>query len=390
MIRILLIALFFSVGCQETVNESEILRQKIGNLEDYILPESDDYDAIPQDPLNPITKEKVELGKLLFNDERLGQGLEEQFNGTFSCASCHFAPAGFKAGIAQGIGEGGSGVGKDRVLIDPVNADVQPIASPTIVNTAYQEVMLWNGSLGNQIDGIVNLGIDPDILMPKDTPKENNSRQWSGLETQAAAAIGVHRLNGIDVVTTAAQAIAAYERTVLTNRAPFQKWLRGDDTAMTINQIKGAQLFFGSAGCNECHRGPALSSEPYSMDNDIFMAVGFADLDAKNIILGDVPEAVRRGRGGFTQEDSKDYKFKIPTLYNLKDTNIFGHGASFSSVREVVEYKNQAVPQSDIPWQYLDFRFRPLGLTDTEIDLLVDFLENGLYDAELNRYVPEV
>lgn len=390
MIRILLIALFFSVGCQETVNESEILRQKIGNLEDYILPESDDYDAIPQDPLNPITKEKVELGKLLFHDERLGQGLEEQFNGTFSCASCHFAPAGFKAGIAQGIGEGGFGVGKDRVLIDPVNADVQPIASPTIVNTAYQEVMLWNGSLGNQIDGIVNLGIDPDILMPKDTPKENNSRQWSGLETQAAAAIGVHRLNGIDVVTTAAQAIAAYERTVLTNRAPFQKWLRGDDTAMTINQIKGAQLFFGSAGCSGCHRGPALSSEPYSMDNDIFMAVGFADLDAKNIILGDVPEAVRRGRGGFTQEDWKDYKFKIPTLYNLKDTNIFGHGASFSSVREVVEYKNQAVPQSDIPLQYLDFRFRPLGLTDTEIDLLVDFLENGLYDAELNRYVPEV
>lgn len=390
MIRILLIALFFSVGCQEIVNESEVLRQEIGNLEDYILPESDDYDAIPQDPLNPITKEKVELGKLLFHDERLGQGLEEQFNGTFSCASCHLAPAGFKAGIAQGIGEGGSGVGKDRVLVDPVNADVQPIASPTIVNTAYQEVMLWNGSLGNQIDGIVNLGITPDILMPKDTPKENNSRQWSGLETQAAAAIGVHRLNGIDVVTTAAQAIAAYERTVLTNRAPFQKWLRGDDSAMTFDQIKGAQLFFGRANCNECHRGPALSSEPYSQRHDIFMAIGFADLDAKNIILGDVPEAVRRGRGGFTQENWEDYKFKIPTLYNLKDTNIFGHGASFSSVREVVEYKNLAVPQSDIPWQYLDFRFHPLGLTDNEIDLLVDFLENGLYDAELDRYVPEV
>ena len=225
--------------------------------------------------------------------------------------------------------------------------------------------------------------------MTEDTPKQNNSRQWSGVETQAAAAIGVHRLTGIEDVTSAAQSMAAYERTVLTNRAPFQKWLRGDKTAMTDNQLKGAQLFFGDAGCSNCHTGPALSSRQYAPADEVFMAVGFADLDAMNFIVGEVSENVRKGRGGFTKQDLDNYKFKIPTLYNLRDTNIFGHGASFASVRQVVEYKNNAIPQADIPTEYQDYRFTPLGLTEEEIDILVDFLENSLYDTELNRYSPQ-
>jgi len=369
--------------------ESDILLSIIGDVDAFILPESDDYDSIPQDPLNPITKEKVEQGKIIFHDKSVGIGKIPELNGTFSCASCHNAPSGFKSGIAQGIGEGGVGEGADRTLVssdEDVRVDVQPIASPTIVNVAYQEVMLWNGQFGNSPDGIINAGIDPAILMTEGTPKQNNSRQWSGVETQAAAAIGVHRLTGIEDVPSAAQAMGAYERTVLTNRAPFQKWLRGDKTAMTDNQLKGAQLFFGNAGCSGCHTGPALSSRQYAPAEEVFMAVGFADLDAMNFIVGEVSEDVRKGRGGFTKQDLDNYKFKIPTLYNLKDTNIFGHGASFASVRQVVEYKNAAVPQADIPTEYLDYRFTPLGLTETEITLLVDFLENGLYDNELSRY----
>ena len=410
-ILFILLCLFVLSGCggsggnsttSEPVSvptESDILLSIIGDVDSFILPESDDYDSIPQDPLNPITKEKVEEGKIIFHDTSVGIGKIPELNGTFSCASCHNAPSGFKSGIAQGIGEGGVGEGSNRVLADiclecdgydiELDVDVQPIASPTIVNVAYQEVMLWNGQFGNSPDGIINAGIDPAILMTEDTPKQNNSRQWSGVETQAAAAIGVHRLTGIEDVTSAAQSMAAYERTVLTNRAPFQKWLRGDKTAMTDNQLKGAQLFFGDAGCSNCHTGPALSSRQYAPADEVFMAVGFADLDAMNFIVGEVSENVRKGRGGFTKQDLDNYKFKIPTLYNLRDTNIFGHGASFASVRQVVEYKNNAIPQADIPTEYLDYRFTPLGLTEEEIDILVDFLENSLYDTELNRYSPQ-
>jgi cytochrome c peroxidase len=71
---------------------------------------------------------------------------------------------GFKSGIRQGIGEGGVGFDHRTVAagVDPSTVDVQPVTSPTVLNTAYQEVMLWNGQFGNVIGGIVNIGIDPE------------------------------------------------------------------------------------------------------------------------------------------------------------------------------------------------------------------------------------
>ena len=81
-------------------------------VEYFILPASDDYDNIPQDPLNPITPAKVELGKLLFHETALGTDpLQIETANTYSCASCHHASAGFQAGVRQGLGEGGIGFG---------------------------------------------------------------------------------------------------------------------------------------------------------------------------------------------------------------------------------------------------------------------------------------
>ena len=174
--------------------ESAKLRDLI-IVDDLILPMSDDYSNIPQDVMNPITDAKVQLGKLLFHETAMTLGASEEHKNTFSCASCHNASSGFKSGIAQGVGEGGVGNGSNRVNVLGVLADVQPLASPTAMNTAYQEVMLWNGQFGNAVDGIVNIGVDESILSTPNTPKENNARQWSGLETQAVAGLGVHRLN---------------------------------------------------------------------------------------------------------------------------------------------------------------------------------------------------
>jgi len=388
--------------------ESAKLRDLI-IVDDLILPMSDDYSNIPQDVMNPITDAKVQLGKLLFHETAMTLGASEEHKNTFSCASCHNASSGFKSGIAQGVGEGGVGNGSNRVNVLGVLADVQPLASPTAMNTAYQEVMLWNGQFGNAVDGIVNIGVDESILSTPETPKENNARQWSGLEVQAVAGLGVHRLNvgedsllatlpeyqelvmeigGDDLLVTAAQSIAAFERTILSNEAPFQKWLRGDENALSETELKGAQVFFGKGDCAGCHQGPALSSQQYATKEQMFMAVGFGDLDMKNTVVGAINDAVRKGRGGFTEDEFEDYQYKIPPLYNLTDSNFMGHGASFASVREVVEYKNAAVTQADIPEGKLDYRFRPLGLTAEEIDQLVTFLEVSLYDDNLSRYVP--
>jgi cytochrome c peroxidase len=288
------------------------------------------------------------------------------------------------------------------------------VASPTVLNSAYQDVMLWNGQFGNSAAGSVNAGIAPSLLMTPDTPKAENGRQLQGLETQAIAGIGVHRLQvepgsviqtvpayralwraaygeqSTDVVMDAGKAIAAYERSVLANNSPFQLWLRGDNSALSKVELQGAELFFGKAGCVGCHQGPALSSAQQATADEMFYATGFADLDTSDMrIHGSVNDATSKGRGGFTNNPDDDYRFKIPQLYNLADTTVFGHGASFDSIRAVVEYKNAAMAQSAAAESALDSRFRPLALFDAEIDHLTAFLSSALRDPGLARYEPE-
>ena len=388
-----------------------------GTYEAYILPASDDFDNIPQDPSNEITAEKVALGKLIYHETGITEGDIESSEGTFSCASCHNAQNGFKSGIRQGIGEGGVGFDHRMIAegINPEDIDVQPVATPTVLNTAFQEVMLWNGQLGNVIAGNVNVGIDPDRHFTEGTPKEANLRNFAGLETQAVAGLGVHRQGDTDdsilrtnetyremfeaaygvaepddMLEATALAIAAYERTILANQAPFQAYLKGDETAMTESEVSGAEVFFGKGNCYACHNGPALSSPVGAMADEVFMTVGFHDLDIWEETVGEVNDATREGRGGFTGDEMERFAFKVPPLYNLIDTTVFGHGASFSSVEDVVRYKVDAVPQHPQVETYnLDYRFTPLDLTEDEITNLVAFLENSLYDPELMRYVPE-
>lgn len=393
----------------------------------FMLPDSDDLQSIPQDPANPLTAEKIALGKMLFHDTALATNGVSGETQSWSCSTCHHSAAGFKSGIPQGIGEGGIGFGVDgslRVLDSMFDGDagqgasnqpdLQPVASPTVLNSAYQDVMLWNGQFGNGATGSVNSGIAESLLMTPGTPKAENSRQLEGLETQAIAGIGVHRLQvepgsviqtmpgyrelwraayadqSTDVLMDAGKAIAAYERSLLANRSPFQLWLRGDNNALSRVELQGAELFFGKAGCVACHQGPALGSAPLATENEMFFAIGFADFDTSDVrIHGSVDEATSKGRGGFTRNPDDNYRFKIPQLYNLADTAVFGHGGSFNSIREVVEYKNAGMAQSATAESALDSRFRPLALLAAEIDKLTAFLSTALRDPDLVRYEPE-
>ena len=83
-----------------------------------------------------------------------------------------------------------------------------------------------------------------------------------------------------------------------------------------------------------------------------------------------------------------EFKFKVPQLYNLKDAPFYGHGGSFTSMREVVEYYNDAIPAVDLPDGRAPVFFRPLELTDQEIADLTLFLEDALRDPALARYAP--
>jgi cytochrome c peroxidase len=379
----------------------------------FILPESNDFGNIPQDPNNLVTADKVALGKLLYHETGLALNpMKELSEGTYSCASCHFASAGFQANRFQGIGDGGIGFGingEGRVkgaLYEGSEIDAQPIRTPTAMNGAYQKVMLWNGQFGATS---VNLGTE-SVWTPE-TPKEINNLGFEGLETQAIAGLAVHRMEAnpefftkypayhelfdqafstIDIAErytakNAGLAVAAYERILLANQAPFQEWLRGNELALTDLEKEGAILFFSTANCGNCHNGPALNKME-------FHGYGMKHLDEypEETFKTSSTAGENLGRGGFTKNSTDNYKFKVPQLYNLTDSPFLGHGSSFRSVKEVVVYKNNGIAESTtVPTSQLADDFVPLNLTADDVNAISAFLENGLHDPNLKRYEPE-
>lgn len=277
--------------------------------------------------------------------------------------------------------------------ISSVQIDKQNILAPSVLNSAYQEIKLWDGRLG--VAG-------PNAKEPLIQSNDVNRFKLHGLETQPIDGLTFHRLGtaaiasipeyqelfaqafpdrsyvGADVEDTkrAGLAIAAYERTLLANQAPFQKWLKGDPNAMSEQELRGAKVFFTSS-CVQCHTGANLALTD-------FRAVGFADHPQEW-------SGLNLGRGAVTKRASDDFKFKVPQLYNLADSSPYGHGASFNTLRSVVEYFNRAEPQK-LEALYagnLSVWFRPLNLAQEQVNDLTAFLETGLRDPNLIRYVPE-
>jgi len=386
----------------QDVETSEELRLR---WSEFRLPDPGEFGAIPQDPNNRLTSAKVELGRLLFHDPTLLSVPEaEAGRASASCATCHHASAGFQAGVQQAIGEGGIGFGPERTSrADYLESDLdlQPVRTPSAMNAAWFENVLWNGQFG-----ATGVNVGTSGSWDEGTPREVNHLGFHGLETQAIAGQEVHRLSveaaGLHSVpryvelfdeafpdqapterinqVNAGLAIAAFERTLLANEAPFQAWLRGDN-AMSERQLEGARLFFGRAGCADCHNNPGLGGMS-------FHALGMADLPAS---LPRVEEDAveHRGRGGFTGDAREDYAFKTPQLYNLLDSPFMGHGGTFRSVREVIEYKNRGIAENGaVPTALLSPLFVPLGLSPDEVDALTDFVEHALYDPNLERYQP--
>lgn len=380
---------------------------RTGKIDYFIMPESDQYDKLPnQDPFNPITKAKVELGKMLFFDPALAQKPNKYVcYETYSCSSCHVPEKGFLPGRLQGIADGGIGfgeLGSDRELAPEYHAheiDAQGNRPLTVMNVTYMTNTLWSGLFGAND---LNIGTEEYW---KDLAKVNHTG-FVGLEAQNIEGFELHRLGINDRVLdehgyrplfdrafgdmpksvryskiTASFAISAYLRTILTNRAPFQDYLKGDYNALTDQQKKGAKLFFGKAGCVNCHRSPSFSNMAfYSLGTEDMYKIGGLNTDENDLRI--------RGRGMFTGKEEDMFKFKVPQLYNLKNYATFFHGSSKSSIEEVVEFKNKAVTENvNVPQEKV--AIRPLSLSDEEKAALVDFLRNALYDDNMTRYKPE-
>ena len=364
-----------------------------------------DLSLLPADPNNPLTAVKVQLGKFLFHDTRLGHNsLKEEGQYSYSCASCHHSKAGFQSGIRQGIGEGGLGFGTIGELrrrdpeYDENEISVGFLRAPSVLNVAYQSVLGWDGRYG--ADG-ENTGTNSSWNVQDGS--HVNELGYQGVESQAIAAMrefrmGVEAIKGITEYqemfanafpelatdgivndTTAALAIAAYERTLTASEAPFQKWLRDDPLALTGDELKGAILFFGKAQCATCHSGPGLSDGK-------FHAIGLNALSGVGIVENNFEQQrLEKGRGRFTGDETEEYKFKTPQLYNLRDPLLFGHGASFFALKDLIRYKNSGVAENPAATNLSD-QFTALSLTTEEIEQLASFVQDALYDGNLKRH----
>jgi cytochrome c peroxidase len=414
------VILIISIGCNsndyDEIDRSTTLDQQLEKslteasegkgLNYFRLPDDEDLESIPQDPNNPITAQKVALGRMLFHETGLAvEARQTAGMRTYSCASCHNPGAAMQPGRRQGIADGGVGFGLngEARFKNPQYAeeeiDAQPIRAPSTLNVAFQSNVLWNGMFGST--GVNN---GTEDLWTGDASV--NLLGFQGAESQAIKGLEVHRMRitrefaeemgyasllksafpGVAEDTLYSRtyiglAIAAFVRTINTSQAPFQQWLRGNRQALTLREKEGAILFFGKANCVSCHTGPALNKME-------FAAVGMEDLIGSDIFLID-SDITPLGRGGFTGRNEDFFKFKIPQLYNLKDAPFLGHGSSFTSIAEVVNYFDKAVPQKTINASYLDERFRPIGLSESEREALTAFIADGLYDASIQRHIPE-
>ncbi len=228
---------------------------------------------------------------------------------------------------------------------------------------------------------------------------------------------------------TVFRATSTFLRTIVTRNTPFDKFLAGNDHALTKKQLRGAKLFFTradggerGAGCFTCHSGPMLNKQPN--DPDVAGIGKFVEENFFNIGIGDHPvqalnaqarghldpnelgedgypyHAEDSGRREITHNPDDAFKFRSLTLRQLKDGRTFFHNGSFTSVRDVVEYFNAGMPQDRTAGgaSTLSQRFTNprgpgfpagIGLTNREVDELTDFLENGLYDPALVHYDPK-
>ncbi len=381
-----------------------------GTHQSFILPDPNQLDLLPQDPQNPLSVEKVTLGNLLFFETGVALAPAHEIGkASYSCGSCHVPSAGFLPGRVQGIADGGAGFGnngegRDKFpFYDDDELDVQGIRPLSLINVTFATNTTWSGQFGA---GGINEGTE--ALWDNDPLTEINHQGFSGIESQNMEGIDLHRMvYNQEVVAdlgytelfdaafpevpveeryskkTAGLALSAYIRTLIPTQAPFQQWLQGDLEAMTDAEKNGALLFFGKAGCVNCHSGPALNSMK-------FAALGVDDLYQNGGLHTDIHDKKNLGRGGFTEREEDMFKFRVPQLYNLQKAGFYFHGSSKTSLREVVEYFNNAIPENEnVPSSQISPYFRPLNMTKEEVADLTRFIEQSLYDPNMGRYVPD-
>lgn len=309
------------------------------SLKEWLLPAT-----VPHPADNQPNAARTALGHSLFFDPRLSG------DGNMSCATCHNPALGWSDGLPTGKG---------------VKSMVLGRASPTVFNTAYNTIQMWDGrksTLEEQAMG----PMEATVEMNMDTTRLFRwLNQSVGYKTLFAKAYPGEAIDA----KTVSKAIANFERTAISNNSRFDRWVKGDASAMNERQVNGFKLFTGKANCAACHAGPNFT------DNG-FHNVGLASWGVAEPDMGRYahkPIALMKGA------------FKTPTVREAERTAPYFHDGSAKTLMEVVEhYVKGGVVKTN-----LSPNMKPLDLNALEKEDLVAFMR-ALSSPFIRVVVPEL
>lgn len=290
---------------------------------------------IPWPEDNPYTAKKAELGRLLYFDKRLSS------DNSVACATCHSIPKAFsdRNSVSTGI------LGRKGTR-----------HSPTVINTAYLKYLFWDGrasSLEEQSKGPI---ANPKEMTVVDDMHEAHRQCHEKIKSIPGYRKLFKEVFGTDEcsIDDVAKAIATFERTVLSGNSPFDKYMAGDTTALTEEQVHGYKLFH-KVGCQNCHFGP-----------------NFTDSRFFNIGIGMEKDNPDLGRYDVTKNAMDWGSFKTPTIREAEHSYPYMHDGRFNTLEEVMDYYNKG----GYPNKNLSQLMRPLNLSEEDKKAIISFMKS--------------
>ncbi|WP_431121176.1 cytochrome-c peroxidase [Flagellimonas flava] len=373
-------AIFIPSGCgNHKAKEQETVKPKVDVPPFTALPQD-----VPTPEDNPSSKDKEILGKLLFYDPILSGDKD------VSCATCHHPEMGYAEFLDISIGPNAQGLGSRRKFIEPNSIPFVKRNAQTILNTAF------NGMQGHQTVQSENApmfwddrvqSLEKQALEPIKALEEMRGLHFTEEEILEVVVKRLQRIpeyqelfkrafggeNPISV-SNLGKAIAAFERTLVTNNSRFDQYMNGDQSAISLFEKDGFEQF-KKVGCANCHNGPMFS-------------------DYKFHVLG-VPENKKLPLPDLGQADKQaldSFAFRTPSLRNLRFTAPYMHNGSFMDLRRVLEFYEDIahgkIRNKNVPKTKFDPLVAELKLSVKEMSQIISFL-NTLNDPDFDKSIPE-
>jgi cytochrome c peroxidase len=287
---------------------------------------------------------RAELGRFLFYDPILS------IDGETACATCHSEHWGMGDGLPRAIGAFGgtlSGPGREGENVGPRN-------TPTLWNAAERSALLWDGRAASlEEQALLPFEIEAELALPVDDALDA-LRTVPEYEALFAAAFPDEQAP--IARAPLAQALAAFVRTLVSDRAPYDAYVAGDRGALRDTTREGLALF-EALECGSCHTPPLFQSDRYA---------------ARGLVEGDLRADL--GRFTVTDDEADRGAFRVPTLRNVATTEPYFHDGRAATLREAVEH--EVAQQARV-------------VSASELDALTEFLAKGLLDISRNPDRPE-